>query len=281
MTPPIARPVRQVPELNRRSFLTRAAGALLAGAAWPGRLRAADNGRGGACSLVALNDVHFSTPQCPGWMDRVEASIKALTPAPELCLVIGDLAQDGKPAELGPLRDALRELGMPFHPVIGNHDYVTDTDRAPYEELFPGTLNYHFEHRDWQFVALDTTHGTKYDKTFVQPTTISWLDERLPKLKRELPTVLFTHFPLGTGVPMRPLNADEVLVRFQEFNLVAVLNGHHHGFTERAHGAAVITTNRCCSISRGNHDGTREKGYFVCTLTEGRLDRRFVEVATA
>ena len=264
--------------MNRRTFLPLTAGALLAGALWPGRLRGADNGQGGAFSFVAINDVHFSTPQCPGWMERVAASIKVLTPTPELCLMIGDLGQDGKPTELRPMRDALRGFGMPFHTVLGNHDYVSDTDRAPYEELFPGKLNYHFEHRGWQFVALDTTFGTKFDKTNVQPATFSWLDEKLPTLKPALPTVLFTHFPLGTAVPMRPLNADAVLARFKDVNLVVVLNGHHHGFTERTRGATMLTTNRCCSISKGNHDGTKEKGYFVCMVADGKLERRFVEV---
>ena len=266
--------------INRRSFLSLTAGTLLAGAAWPGRLRAADNGKGSAFSFVALNDVHFSTPKCPGWMERVTASIKTLTPAPELCLMIGDLADGGIPSELGPMRDALRSLGMPFHTVIGNHDYVTDTDRAAYEELFPGTLNYHFEHRGWQFVALDTTFGTKFDKTNVQPATFGWLDQKLPTLKPALPTVLFTHFPLGAGVPMRPLNADAVLDRFKDFNLAAVLNGHHHGFTERTRGATVINTNRCCSISKANHDGSKEKGYFLCRVADGKFDRKFVELQT-
>jgi hypothetical protein len=40
----------------------------------------------------------------------------------------------------------------------------------------------------------------------------------------------------------------------------------------------VFTTNKCCSISRGNHDGTKEKGYFLCRAKEGRIEREFVEV---
>lgn len=62
---------------------------------------------------------------------------------------------------------------------------------------------------------------------------------------------------------------------------LAVFNGHFHGFTENRHGGAVITTNRCCSISRGNHDGTTEKGYFLCTARDGAIRRKFVEVRPA
>jgi hypothetical protein len=28
-----------------------------------------------------------------------------------------------------------------------------------------------------------------------------------------------------------------------------------------------------------NHDGTKEKGYFVCQAKEGKVERKFVEVA--
>jgi hypothetical protein len=62
------------------------------------------------------------------------------------------------------------------------------------------------------------------------------------------------------------------------FNLVAVFNGHFHGFTQHELGRTVLTTNRCCAISRGNHDGTNEKGYFLCAASQGRITREFVEV---
>lgn len=77
---------------------------------------------------------------------------------------------------------------------------------------------------------------------------------------------------------MRPLNADALLTRLLEFNLVAVFDGHFHGFTERVVGRTVLTTNRCCAISRDNHDGTKEKGYFLCTASAGGIQREFVEV---
>ena len=59
--------------------------------------------------------------------------------------------------------------------------------------------------------------------------------------------------------------------------LVSVFNGHFHGFTERQVRQAMITTNRCCSLKRGNHDKTTEKGYFLCTAKEGKITRSFVE----
>ena len=62
--------------------------------------------------------------------------------------MVGDLAEKGTAGELGAMRDVLRGLGMPFHLVIGNHDYLTQTDRSDWDNLLPGSLNYHFQHRD-------------------------------------------------------------------------------------------------------------------------------------
>ena len=117
----------------------------------------------------------------------------------------------------------------------------------------------------------------KYEKTSIQPATLQWLDDYLPRLNPRRPTVVFTHFPLGDGVNYRPQNADELLDRFRDFNLQAVFCGHYHGFTERTSGQAILTTNRCCSLKRGNHDGTKPKGYFACEAAEGKLTRTFVE----
>jgi len=169
---------------------------------------------------------------------------------------------------------------MDFHAIIGNHDYLSDTDRSDWNALLPGSINYSFKHRGWQFIGLDSTEGTKWEKTRIPQETLRWADDQCPRLDAAAPTVLFTHFPLGDQVRMRPSNADELLERFKAFNLVAVFNGHFHGFTEREWGHTVLTTNRCCAISRGNHDGTKEKGYFFCAAAEGRIQREFVEVRT-
>jgi hypothetical protein len=40
----------------------------------------------------------------------------------------------------------------------------------------------------------------------------------------------------------------------------------------------AITTDKCCSLRRPNHDSSKEKGYFLCAAREGKIERRFVEV---
>lgn len=264
----------QPAKLSRRELLRMSAGALLAAGVWPGRLRAAD---GGEFRFVVANDLHYMTLACGKWLERqVMPLMKA--DKPDLCLLAGDLGNAGTREELEGVRDVFRTLGVPVHAVIGNHDWTTDFDRKAYEETFPQQINFHFEHQGWQIVGLDTTNGLLWAKIKVQQPTLAWLDETLPKLDKKKSMIVFTHFPLGLGVDMRPDNADGVLNRFREHNLAAVFCGHFHGFTERKSGGTVITTNRCCSRMRRNHDGTKEKGYFVCDAKDGKLERRFVEV---
>jgi hypothetical protein len=128
-------------------------------------------------------------------------------------------------------------------------------------------------------VALDTTEGTRYQDTNIQAPTLQWVDEQLPKLDKKRPTIILTHFPLGAGVQYRPLNADTLLDKFREINLRAVFSGHFHGFTERTSRDAILTTNRCCALKRGNHDKTTEKGYFVCDAADQTIKRSFVQTA--
>jgi hypothetical protein len=68
-----------------------------------------------------------------------------------------------------------------------------------------------------------------------------------------------------------------VLGRFKEHNLQAIFSGHFHSLTERTARGVALTTNRCCSFHRKNHDGAKEKGYFLCRARDGKIERTFVE----
>ena len=40
------------------------------------------------------------------------------------------------------MKDILQSFGMDFHAVIGNHDYLSDTDRSAWDALFPGNTSW-------------------------------------------------------------------------------------------------------------------------------------------
>lgn len=266
--------------ITRRQLLRASASALLAASLWPGRLDAAD-ADAPPLRFIVINDLHYIDDVCGQFFKRLVQQLKATDPPADLCILAGDLSDHGTEAELGPLKEIFDALGMPVYVVPGNHDLQKpNDDRTVYDKLHPGRLNYTFEHKGWQFVGLDSTEGTK-SKVTIQPPTLKFLDETLPKLDGRKPTIVFTHFPLGPDTPMRPPNADAVLERFKEHNLVATYGGHHHGFTERKVGKTVMVTNACCSLKRNNHDKTAAKGYFVCEADGPAIRRKFVEFAAA
>jgi predicted phosphodiesterase len=271
----------QPTRFTRREMLRLSAGTLLAAGLWPGALEAEGKGDPGDFHFLAVNDIHYRDKDCGKWLAGIVRQMKAHKEKPEFCLLAGDLAEHGKAAELTPVRNIFKGLGIPVYVVIGNHDYLAQDDRKPYEQAFPKRINYRFEHRGWQFLGLDTSDGVRYKNTKVLKHTLTWLDETLPKLDKKRPLVVFTHFPMGPRVYMRPLNTDDVLARFKKHNLQAVFSGHFHGFTERKVGGVVCTTNRCCSLKAPNHDGTRDKGYFLCQAKGGKVKRTFVKVKTA
>jgi len=264
--------------ISRRDAIKKiSAGLLLSLGLWPGAQNLKANiGEDKPFKFIVINDIHCMSPECEKWLKMVVQQMRKIKGV-EFCLIAGDLTEKAETKYLGAVKEIFSGLGCPVYVQIGNHDHITPNSRRTYEFVFPHRINYWFEHRGWQFIGLDTTEGQKWEKTFIQPETFRWVDKNLKKLNKLKPTVIFTHFPLGAKVHYRPLNADDLLERFKEFNLRAVFSGHWHGFTETIQDNVVFTTNKCCALRRGNHDKTTEKGYFVVTIKDGKIIREFVQ----
>lgn len=278
--------------MKRREIIKVGAGALLSAGLWPKSGQAADTAAsttittsetapGESFIFLAINDLHFQEAACALWFAQVVEAMKKSAPEAAFCLLGGDLANEGKREQLLGVRTAFEKLGVPLYAAPGNHDHAEGDDRTAYDELWRGHLNQSFTHRGWQFVGLDTTDGVRYQKTKIQPATFDWLEANLPKLDKTMPTVLWTHFPLGVGVSMRPGNADALLEKLSVLNVRAVFCGHWHGFSEKSWRQATLTTNRCCARVRNNADGSPKKGWFVCTAKDGAITRRFEEIPLA
>ena len=277
----VTTPLHSAPRnISRRDALEHlGAGTLLALGLWPGALRADNETPAGSFRFHVINDTHCMSPECGPYLEGVVRQMKA-EPG-EFCLHAGDVTEKAERLNFERVKEIFSPLPGQMYPVIGNHDYTSQTDRSNYVETFPLRLNYYFLHRGWQFIGLDTSDGLKYEKTKIQAATFQWLDDYLPRLNQKQPTILFTHFPLGEGVNYRPSNAEALLERLREFNLKAVFSGHYHALTERKSGGIVLTTNRCCALKRNNHDDSKEKGYFVCEAKDGQISRQFVEYKPA
>jgi 3',5'-cyclic AMP phosphodiesterase CpdA len=243
-----------------------------------GLVEAADDDANAArFSFIAVNDLHFFDEQCTPWFQRVVQKMKESAPEAELCLISGDVSDRGSAEELRTVRDIFGALAVPVHTVPGNHDYLSQEDGSAYDAIFPERRNYRFTHKGWQFVGLDTTEGLHSKDTTIAPPALAFAADQT--LDTTAPTVVFTHFPLGAGVAMRPRNADALLTQLFKLNLRAAFSGHWHGASEKHAGKAILTTDRCCARIRQNADGSPLKGWFVCeAFADGRTTRRFVAV---
>jgi Calcineurin-like phosphoesterase len=266
---------------SRRDFLSRTAALTLAAGLWPGRLLAGDAAKGeaGDFDFIAVNDLHYVDPKlCPPWFETAFEAMKASAPKAEFVLLSGDLTMNATAKEFAGIREAFEQLKLPVHLTLGNHDVTKEGQRTLYEGYFPERVNYAVEHRGWQFFCLNSVESRAADGTKIPQETLQWLDDNLKKFEPGKPTVISTHYPLGRGVVRRPGKSDDLLKRFEKFNLQSIFNGHWHGYTQTLIGDAVVTTDRCCSRIRLNHDGSPLKGWFVCQARAGKITRRFVTV---
>ena len=266
--------------LCRRSFLRQSAASLLAAGLWPGALTAraeVGNAKAEVFDFAVVNDTHYRDDRCGAYLTEAFKQIQSDSKKPELVLLAGDLATDGRKKELGPMKEILAGVDCPVYTTPGNHDYEPDRSGKQYDEFFPNQRNYVVEHKGWTILGFDSTMHTAWVNVAVQPDTLAWLDKTLPKLDPGRPMIIFTHFPLGDDVRYRSTNADAVLQRFENHNLKAAFTGHFHGLTERDHNGVPICGNRCSSFSRGNHDGSKQKGYFAVSAEPTQVSHAFRE----
>ena len=93
---------------TRKKLLRLGAGTLLTLGLWPGRLRAGNSTATRDFTFIAVNDLHFSDAACATWFEEAIAAMKTSAPAAELCLINGDLADDGTSEQLAGVRDAFQ-----------------------------------------------------------------------------------------------------------------------------------------------------------------------------
>ena len=231
--------------------------------------------------FLVVNDLHCGGPECAPFLAGLVRQMRAHENI-AFCLVVGDLADNGQPASLEAVRDAFGGLGVPIHPVPGNHDCDIGLDARIYSEAFPDRLNYTFMHGGWQFVGFDSTDGNAWHDTRLGAAALVFLERTAAHLDPAAPTIVFTHFPLAPEVHMAPVNTAEALDRLAPLNVRAAFCGHFHGRTQHRHGQTVLLTNTCCSRVRDNHDGTLAEGYLLCSAyPDGTIESAFVEYAPA
>lgn len=233
--------------------------------------------------IAQLSDIHIgaegsaSLDQAAGPVRALRAAVTSLLTLPVRpdCLVLtGDLVDNGRPAEYARLLALLSPLGMPIHPLPGNHD-----DRAALRAAFAGhpgvagdgngpfpsdqaPVQYAVELPDIRLICCDTARpGTPYGE--MDQARLGWLDATL-SARPDLPTVIAMHhppYPTGLGFvdSLRPADRSAFTAVVARHDQVRrIISGHAHRGSLGTVGRVGAVT--CPSTYRQLHLDLRPPG---------------------
>ncbi len=154
--------------------------------------------------FIHLTDTHLVPPGRRLYgldpLARLTAAIRDLNqqqPDAAFAIITGDLTHYGQRAAYEALQEALAELSMPYHLVVGNHDR-----RDEFVEVFTNTprdsngfIQYVFDTSQFRCIVLDTLDHDTHAGVLC-PQRLTWLTEQLTLAQREAkPVWLFMHHP--------------------------------------------------------------------------------------
>lgn len=198
---------------------------------------------------------------------------------PDFVLVTGDVSSHQSRDAMFAARDLLDSLGVPYYPMGGNHDFLSERMREWFLEAFQahlpgGDTVYSFTHNNLHVCVLDawwkwrddslcpvaeqsihdastiSMHGARWA---LPPHEFAWLEDDLAA-HAGLPTIVATHYP-ALPIPRRLRrpglrdaghleNGDILLEICQRHPQVkAIFSGHvHMHIIERHNGIAQVVT---------------------------------------
>lgn len=196
--------------------------------------------------VAQLSDLHIKPPGSLAYglvdtakaLERCVAVLNKFTPAPDLVVISGDLADTPLAAEYDYLKRLLTALELPLAGIPGNHD-SRELMRGAFQlagyASASGPLNQKIELGELDLVLLDSSvpgkpHGE------LDASTLEWLDATLASCT-DRPALLFLHHPpFKTGIwhmdRQNLINAGDlapILRRHPRVQLVAA--GHVHRAT--------------------------------------------------
>lgn len=149
--------------------------------------------------LVWLTDLHFDTN--PAWGVDLDARLCAAVDHvarhqsdAALCMVTGDLTNDGDASLNAALRERLDRLPMRWLPLVGNHDHRAHVlaELSP-PDTVGGFIQYEIETEAGIFLCLDTKReGSSIGE--LSPERLDWLSQKLAQ-HAEHPVYIFMHHP--------------------------------------------------------------------------------------
>ena len=190
--------------------------------------------------LIQLTDIHLTsrTSTICG-RDPKKNFLKAIDhalvnhPNAEALFITGDLSDYGDREDYLFLRSHIKQLPIPVHLCIGNHD-----DRNTFKKVFPtltdekGFIQNVIELSAATALTLDTLKENSHAGEFCAQR-MSWLKKQLSSIDKKL-IIFLHHHPIKTGVPATDSimleEADSLLSALQPYKekITFIFHGHCH-----------------------------------------------------
>ena len=192
--------------------------------------------QGGAdYNIIAVSDPQTSTPEhfakfAGAPMADLTKTAQSLTGV-TVGVALGDISWD----ELARLDDYKKEIvkvGVPFYPVVGNHDntawYSGDIEGSTLYRSMMGPENYaFFLGKDVVLVLDNIIYETNYQhKVGYADHVIAWVKGLMPYISKDADIYIAQHAPIGRG-KRKTFQADNLL-ELVRGHKVTIMSGHTH-----------------------------------------------------
>ncbi|MEW5944623.1 MAG: metallophosphoesterase [bacterium] len=149
---------------------------------------------------------------------------------PAFIIDVGDLVHSGARGEYLHFYEMLRNSGVPFISVVGNHENSVPGGLERFVEMF-GPADFYFDYGGARFIALDNA-AADYD---LEDGQLAWLEDRL---KTDLVKFIFMHAPPRTRVWSEAMkkNSDGFMELVEKYGVRKVYFGHVHAHDRLTRG---------------------------------------------
>ncbi|MEU6344502.1 phosphodiester glycosidase family protein [Streptomyces sp. NPDC046977] len=214
----------------------------------------ADNFAKSGSTLLAGDDAHMLASD-PGSvssnvMDSIAKRLPALSPQahPDAAQFLGDMADDGKLADLQFAKSKMDALGIPERDIVGNHEITqgADSENGNYSDTF-GDTHYAYTQGAARLIVTDNSHGSlQSSDPFQDPTGAQypWLVQQLTDATAK-DVLVVTHMPAYDPHPAANSQFTDrwearmymrLVQKFQQSHPaqhVIMMYGHARGFSEQ------------------------------------------------
>lgn len=210
--------------------------------------------------IIWLTDLHFSSSELVFGIDtnaRVDAALRHINKhyaKADLCILSGDLVNQGLRSDYERLRKLLDTLPMPWYPMTGNHDDRTLLRQSLLvpEGSMDNFIQYALTFSTHDIICLDTLRDGRSDGE-ICTERLSWLNTQI-KAAGNKPVYLFMHHPpMKLNLPMQDFESFKNREKFIESisihsNLQYIFAGHVHRAVSGQIAGIPYTTMRSLSF---------------------------------